>query len=131
VRSAHDCADGGLAVALAECCLWSGLGLTVDAILPSDAESDPLALAALLFGEAPSRIVVSLTAEQWDALATLAVRAGVPLTRLGVVGGDTFALGSAFSVPVERLYATWRSGLSAALSAAQARGVPDGAPTDG
>ncbi|MGZ3602683.1 MAG: phosphoribosylformylglycinamidine synthase subunit PurL, partial [Ktedonobacterales bacterium] len=48
IRSAHDCSDGGLAVALAECCIWSGLGFRFDgdaALLP--AEGDALAATAL------------------------------------------------------------------------------------
>ena len=131
VRSAHDCSDGGLAVALAECCLWSGLGLTLDAVLPAETTADPLALSALLFGESPSRIVVSFPTDRYGELAALAGRASVPLTRLGIAGGDSFALGSAWSVPVARLHTAWRTGLAVALSALDARGIANGAPAAG
>src|SRR5258708_9862224 len=87
IRSAHDCSDGGLAVALAECCMWSGLGFTSDDEAGWPAASGRLAAAALLFGEAPSRIVVSLPAAAWGALAALASAAGGPPTRLGPLGG--------------------------------------------
>ncbi|MGZ3675713.1 MAG: AIR synthase-related protein, partial [Ktedonobacterales bacterium] len=119
IRSAHDCSDGGLAVALAECCIWSGLGFRFDgdaALLP--AEGDALAATALCYGEAPSRIVVSLPAERWDELAALA-GAAVPLTRLGVVEGDrlTFA-GQHIDIPVRDLHAVWRNGLAHSLRGA-------------
>ena len=114
VCSAHDCADGGLAVALAECCMWSGLGLAGDAAT-WDTPRSRLATAALLFGEAPSRIVVSLAAERWDELAALAVRHGVPLTRLGTTGGDRLMLGGLLAVVVSELHAAWHEGLAVAL----------------
>ncbi|HEX8033347.1 MAG TPA: phosphoribosylformylglycinamidine synthase subunit PurL [Ktedonobacterales bacterium] len=120
IRSAHDCSDGGLAVALAECCVWGGLGFRFDgdaALLP--AEGDALAATALCYGEAPSRIVVSLPAERWDDLAALASTAAVPLTRLGVVEGDrlTFA-GQLIDIPVRDLQAVWRNGLAQSLRGA-------------
>ena len=67
LRSAHDCSDGGLAVALAECAIIGGLGLAGD--WPVDGSTE-----AALFGEAPSRIVVSVAVED----APLAGGAGPP-----------------------------------------------------
>ena len=116
IRSAHDCSDGGLAVALAECCLWSGLGLRFDAdtsLLPGDGHT--LATAALCFGEAPSRIVVSLPAGRWDDLAAQAHAAGVPLTRLGVVEGERLTFAGQLDLPVRDLRSAWRGGLAQAL----------------
>ncbi|HEX8729397.1 MAG TPA: phosphoribosylformylglycinamidine synthase subunit PurL [Ktedonobacterales bacterium] len=116
ISSAHDCSDGGLAVALAECCIWSGLGLHGEG-----AETAvPLEAAALLFGEAPSRIVVSLAPAAVDDVVARAEAAGVPVTRLGVVAGDQLALAPVLDVPVADLHAAWRNGLSRALGA----GVP-------
>ncbi|MDY7012480.1 MAG: phosphoribosylformylglycinamidine synthase subunit PurL, partial [Cyanobacteriota bacterium] len=59
LSSAHDCAEGGLAVALAECCIGGGLGAEID--LPPTAKT--LRWDEVLFGEAASRIVVSLKPE--------------------------------------------------------------------
>lgn len=117
LRSAHDCSDGGLVVALAECCIWGGLGLIFDAgALPaSSAETVDLRLLAFCFGEAPSRIVVSLAPEAWDGLVALAERAGVPLLRLGTVGGGALRLGDVLDVSVAELARAWRQGLGAAL----------------
>ncbi len=117
IHSAHDCSDGGLAVALAECCLWSGFGLQGELVLASS----PLASAAMLFGEAPSRIVVSMEAGQVQALADMAGSLQVPFTVLGRVGGDRLTLGRALDLPVANLRASWRNGLSQALGAGSAR----------
>ncbi len=114
VRSAHDCADGGLAVALAECCIWSGLGLEGGAALPV-AVGDPLAATALLYGEAPSRIVISVSPERWDEMVALADAAGLPIARLGTVGGERLRLAALLDVPVGKLAEAWRGGLARAL----------------
>jgi phosphoribosylformylglycinamidine synthase II len=89
VESAHDCADGGVAVALAECSFDTG-GLGVEVALDRASMSgvpDGLAVAATLFGESASRIVVSAID---DAVATVLDRAraaGVPAALVGRVGG--------------------------------------------
>jgi len=118
LHSAHDCSDGGLAVALAECCIWSGLGMQGEAETPTLNGNDPmLARLAALYGEAPSRIVVSLAPEKWDALAELMGQHGVPLTRLGVVGGDRLRFAETIDAPIAVLYDAWRGGLRRALEA--------------
>ncbi|MDH4249147.1 MAG: AIR synthase-related protein, partial [Deltaproteobacteria bacterium] len=65
VRSAHDCSDGGLAVALAETAFAGGLGLTLD--LSALAASEGLRPLELLFSESPSRLVVSVLPEHAKA----------------------------------------------------------------
>jgi phosphoribosylformylglycinamidine synthase len=81
LSSAHDIAEGGLAVALAECCVAGGLGarVTVDpvALTPGHAKALPA-----LFGEGPGGFVVSGSAQALDALA-----AETPVHDLGEVGG--------------------------------------------
>jgi phosphoribosylformylglycinamidine synthase len=121
LRSAHDCSDGGLAVALAECCLWSGLGLKGELYLPDG----PVAAAALLFGEAPSRIIVSLEPDMWPDLHQLAVSMDVPLTRVGTVGGDRLALGDRLDLPVVTLRSAWRDGLAQAMASASRAEAPE------
>src|SRR6185437_148963 len=82
VRSAHDCADGGLAVALAECCIMdrenahgAHLDLTHWRELPN---------RALLFGEAQGRVIVSTAMP--DTLIGVMRRHGVPARVIGQVG---------------------------------------------
>ena len=116
VASAHDCSDGGLAVALAECCIWSGHGFLGDATLSDLSGKSPLAAAALLFGEAPSRIILSVSPAHWDALCRLAAERGVPLTRLGVVAGENLTVPGLLDQPVARLFAQWRGGFAWALA---------------
>jgi phosphoribosylformylglycinamidine synthase II len=118
VRSAHDCSDGGLGVALAECCIWSGYGLEGEPAADVGASDERLVALAALFGEAPSRIVVTAAPDQWKALVALAAAAGVPLTRLGTVGGARLTLTGLLDVAVTDLAAAWRDGLSRALGGA-------------
>ena len=89
VDSAHDCAEGGLAVALAECSIAGGLGARV-ALSPGRAERADVTL----FGEAVGRVLVSLPAPQLPALLHLANRLNVPAQVLGSVGGDRLVIGA-------------------------------------
>jgi len=88
LSSAHDCSDGGLAVALAECCIWGGLGARIR--LP-EAEA-AIRLDARLFGESPSRIILSARSKNVERLQELASREGAPLHLLGKVGGDELVM---------------------------------------
>jgi len=99
VQSAHDCAEGGLAIALAECTFDTG-GLGVTADLPPAGNAGPLEGAATLFGESASRIVVSTSPDQRDAVLAAAQAAGVPASVIGVTGGDRIriAVGGAGAV---------------------------------
>jgi phosphoribosylformylglycinamidine synthase len=87
IRSAHDCAEGGIAVALAECCFDTGLGAAVD--LPQvDGVSVLFADVGALFGESPSRAIVTVSADRIAELNTLAFKHGIPSVMIGEVGGD-------------------------------------------
>ena len=95
VSSAHDVAEGGFAVAVAECCLAGGIGATLD-LGPSD---DPW---THLFGEGPGAFVVS---GHPTALAQLAER--IPLDVFGAVGGAALRItiaDEAFEVPLDELH---------------------------
>ena len=115
LTAAHDCSDGGLAVAVAECCLAGGLGLDASVLHPGLA---PGALAwgtrldASLFGEAQSRFLVG-TCEAAKVVA-LAVAAGVPCTVLGTVVGDRLLLGP-LDVSIDALRDAYEGGLARIL----------------
>ena len=111
IRSAHDCSEGGLAVALAESCIAGGLGIQCDADIAPVCRWD-----ALLFGETQSRIVVSLPPERMDALERLCAAAGVGWTALGKVAESRFTIGSLIDAPMSELEAEWRNGLERALN---------------
>jgi phosphoribosylformylglycinamidine synthase len=84
LSSAHDVSDGGLAVALAECCTTAQDGTLVGAhiTLPAGG-TGPVAVAAALFGEAPSRILVSAPKDSAEGVMKRAREAGVPARQLG------------------------------------------------
>lgn len=102
LRSAQDVADGGLAVALAECC-FGGPQLGVRLTLERDMRAD-----ALLFGESQSRIVVSLRKKHLGRLRDLARREDVPLTVLGEVRGQSLTIDGLIDLPLESTRERWR-----------------------
>jgi phosphoribosylformylglycinamidine synthase len=87
VRSAHDCAEGGLAVAIAECCVTGPEPLGVTVTLPGASRVDEL-----LFGEAPSRIVVTTAPGDVERLIQVVGEWAIPARILGHVGGDRLEL---------------------------------------
>ncbi len=109
VRSAHDCAEGGLAVALGEGCVSGPAPVGVEIELPSAA---PLPL--LLFGEGPSRIVVAVRAEGERHFERLMGEFAVPWRWIGRVGGDRLVIraggASVIDLSVDRSALAWRSG---------------------
>jgi phosphoribosylformylglycinamidine synthase len=87
LRSAHDCSQGGLAVALAETAMGGpyeqhGLGLDLDLT----AYATGLDAATLLFSESHGRAVITCLADRADGLVALAREMGVPVARIGSVG---------------------------------------------
>ncbi len=104
LRSAHDCSDGGLAVAIAESCIATGLGVVVDAAIAGRWD-------ASLFGECQSRIVVSLDRERLDELVDVCGEAGAPWSLIGEVGGASMVVPGLMDLRVEKLGAAWRGGI--------------------
>jgi phosphoribosylformylglycinamidine synthase II len=103
VSSAHDVSEGGLAVALAECCIAGGLGARVE--LPD------------LFGEGPGGVVVSAPLASIDKLSETLSEHG--FMRLGEVGGDRLAASgpaATLSVPVVDLATAFETGIPAKFS---------------
>lgn len=109
IRSAHDCSDGGLAVALAESCIAASLGFQ------GESGNFPGRVDACLFGESPSRIVVSVAPEKAKQLEGAAVEWGVPLKKLGGVGGRRFVIPGTIDLPLEEVKIAWHTGLDRAL----------------
>ena len=107
-KSAHDCSDGGLAVALAESAVAGGLGAEVSA--PVSGRWD-----AALFGEGQSRIVVSLSSDRLAELHDICADGQVPYLVLGTVSGADLVFGDLLSVPVSRLAEVHADGLADAL----------------
>ena len=89
IRSAHDSADGGLAITVAECCFdTGGIGADVDLPPATAKHGGEWTVPATLFGEGPSRILVSVAQSDLSALMSSAADAGVPARAIGKTGGS-------------------------------------------
>jgi phosphoribosylformylglycinamidine synthase II len=110
LRTAHDIAEGGLGVALAECCLSSPdrLGARVD--LEQGMRAD-----VQLFGESQSRVIVSVDRQNWPRLRDRAQREGIPIEVIGEVLSDRIEIGDWIDLSVAELAAAWEGALERAL----------------
>ena len=116
IRSAHDCAEGGFAVTLAECCVESGgIGARV-ALSGTGGPDDRFLLVRALFGEAPSRVVVSVPPGKRDRLLGRARALSVPARVIGQTGGDRLAISVAGAIVADiglgEAERTWANGLT-------------------
>jgi len=115
VASAHDCSEGGLAAALAECCISNPAGAVGARItLEGTGRAD-----TLLFGESPARILVSASAENTSPLETILRAGDVPFRRLGEVGGPSLEVrlsGNALSLNAADLRRAWQTALPEMLN---------------
>ncbi|KUO49977.1 MAG: phosphoribosylformylglycinamidine synthase [Desulfitibacter sp. BRH_c19] len=105
--SAHDCSEGGLAVALAESAITGSLGINVT--LPKYAER----LDALLFGEDQSRIIASMDTDKIHEVENMCKKYNVPFTILGEVKGDRFIItveeqGTVIDLTIQEINKTWQ-----------------------
>jgi phosphoribosylformylglycinamidine synthase subunit PurL len=115
VKSAHDCSEGGLAVALAESCLCGEhrLGATIDF------GTTGLRADQLLFNESQTRILISTTATNASAVLSLLEWRGISAKRIGTVGGDALAIradGREFDWKLAELHEAWYQSISHAMS---------------
>ncbi len=134
LKSAHDCSDGGLAVALAECCFSSlnreaigaEINLNSRMLEASDAgfqtsSPQPPAPSLLLFSESPSRIIVSFAESAREEIERIAGAANCPMTILGAVDSNRLRITcdgeEAVNSPVADLEHAWRSSLQQKLQA--------------
>ncbi|HEX8919983.1 MAG TPA: AIR synthase-related protein, partial [Pyrinomonadaceae bacterium] len=118
LRSAHDCSDGGLSVALAECCFSSlnrkAVGAEVDL-------GGTLPVRARLFSESPSRIIISFQEAALGQLEEIAARTNCPFTILGRTGGEHLSIKAdgeeVVNLAVAELESAWRTSLASKLRA--------------
>jgi len=99
IKSAHDCADGGLAVALAEGCI-SNRDQQLGVVIESGEQLRP---DALLFGEAQSRVVISCETAQADALLKHLADQEIPARVIGTVGGNALKIDNLVDLPLAKL----------------------------
>lgn len=109
VSSAHDLSEGGLAVALAECCISGGIGANIDWTVKG------LRTDVALFSESQSRLLLTCRPEQEDALQMHLVEEGVRVQRIGTVGGSKLNVivngAAVIDADVAALESTWKDAI--------------------
>lgn len=111
VASAHDVADGGLAVALAECCMSRPQGL-LGASVEIECAGRP---DELLFGETAGTIIASAAPDDVETVMTIAREHSAPATVIGRVGGRMLAVNDLLTVDLAELNRSWRTALAERL----------------
>ena len=105
IRSAHDCSDGGLLVAIAESCIAGDIGFK------SESWKVKGRLDSAFFGEHQSRVVVSISGGSAVKLSKVARKWQVPLTLLGRAGGKRLVVEGYIDLPLAKVARAWREGL--------------------
>ena len=112
--SAHDCSEGGVAVALSECCFQNGVGAKIEL------SSSDLTAVCVLFGEDASRIVISCDPSLVSAIKQIAAKHGIEADLLGETVPDVLEIKLdnkvVISAPVSLLHGAYEGSLQKALS---------------
>jgi phosphoribosylformylglycinamidine synthase II len=98
VKSAHDCSEGGIAVALAECCIFSPNHLGAKIKLDQKIRAD-----ALLFGESQSRIIITVSPEDLPEMEKIAQDHQILFSVIGKVEGHNLEITGMIDLPVQKL----------------------------
>jgi phosphoribosylformylglycinamidine synthase II len=113
VASAHDCSEGGLAVALAECCITDAKNQLGASVKLDGAKIRP---DALMFGETQSRIIVSAKPEKAAEIEKLCKKNKVPVSRLGTVGKESLKIEGLIDLKAAEMDKAWRGSIPSALA---------------
>jgi phosphoribosylformylglycinamidine synthase len=109
VTAAHDCSEGGVAVALAEGCITGRELVGCEAVLPAGARAD-----LTLFGEGPSRVVVTVEAARAREFEALMAESAIPWRWIGTTGGERLGIRigteTLVDVATRQLEQAWRTG---------------------
>ena len=103
VKSAHDCSEGGLAIALAESCIKGGIGFIGEFELGNRWD-------AQLFGEQQSRIVISVQQDNIKKVLGLCLASGVEVLNLGITGGEKFWVAGLLDLSLDEISKAWLAG---------------------
>jgi phosphoribosylformylglycinamidine synthase II len=127
VRSAHDCSEGGLAVALAESCFNPDqlLGAEIELCSagragrnPNDAGDTPATTGVVLFNESQSRIVISCSPNEAEKIVAMLTSKSVPHQKIGEVTRDTLSIrlsDTELSWPIEAIHDDWFNAIRRAV----------------
>ena len=108
VESAHDCSEGGLAVALAESCISNSAKLIGAKV---DLAGERMRADALLFGESQSRIVLSAKPKNVKKILQIAKKNKTPVAIIGEVGGNKLVINRLVNLSVNDLYKAWHNAI--------------------
>ena len=113
--AAHDCSEGGVAVALAECCVTGRELVGCEATLAPGGRADHV-----LFGEGPSRVLLTVEAARGREFEALMAESAIPWRWIGTTGGERLSLRVGTTVlvdvAVDRVERAWRSGFERHLA---------------
>jgi phosphoribosylformylglycinamidine synthase len=112
IQSAHDCSEGGIAVALAECCI-SNPREKIGAVI--NLASNNIRKDALLFGESQSRIILSAKQKNVNKILQIAKKNKTPVSVIGRVGGPRLIINRLINKSVNELYKAWGSAIENCL----------------
>jgi phosphoribosylformylglycinamidine synthase subunit PurL len=122
LKSAHDCSDGGLAVAIAESC-FSSLNNPMNGA-EIDLTDENLSAEGALFGETPSRIIISFAAEKLSEVEAIVAENNCPFAVIGKVSGENLQIkingADMISAKVSELETVWRNSLENELEFSKA-----------
>jgi phosphoribosylformylglycinamidine synthase II len=106
LSSAHDCSEGGLLVCIAESSLINNIGFS------SYQWQVKGRLDTTFFGEAQSRILISVPRENLNKLEKIATKWQVPLVKLGITKGDKLVIKNYLNIALEKLHSAWMGDMS-------------------
>jgi phosphoribosylformylglycinamidine synthase len=122
IKSAHDCSEGGLAVALSESCFSEDVARNTPRLLGAKVSLESIEnvnVQAALFGESQARIVVTVEKAFLPKVLGQAAILEVPVTEIGTVGGDRLSIDygdDSFSWSLSDLHKEWWSSIESRLS---------------
>ena len=121
VKSAHDCSEGGLGVAIAECCISQQTGRNTPRLIGAAVDLSSFSgvrLDALLFGETQSRIVISVDPKKAGAVLAEAKKYGLEANEIGKIGGEELQIKTGrgtLSARVAELHDLWWNAIARAM----------------
>ena len=101
VTAIHDISSGGLAVAVAEMAVQSGVGCSLARV--PDIES--------MFSESPSRVVIAVDPEQMQSVEEIIHNQDLPSTRIGLAHGDKFTIKGLIDIELSKIQEQWEESL--------------------
>jgi phosphoribosylformylglycinamidine synthase len=111
IKSAHDTSEGGLAIALSECCISNSENkIGADVQLDDDIRTD-----ALLFGETQSRVLISCSPDKADEIQKHFDGDKIACTKIGTVGGKNLKINNLINIDLEQLWDAWYNSMSRSM----------------